>query len=121
MKDHIVSITFAAALASMAGVVNAETPVASSKIIFPNPGSNSYHQYLPHGIQYDSSQNTLRRAVDCTLGTLHNEMVIGTPIAPGGGRLFIQPTAPISVTSLSPKAQDTIRRNCNSRGLQALF
>ena len=119
-KHNIVSIAFATALASMAGVADAGNPLTSHKIIFPNLESNSYHQYLPHGIQYESEKITLRRAVDCTLGTIHNEMVIESAIAQSGHK-FIQPTAPISVTSLSPKAQETIRRNCSSNGLQAFF
>lgn len=116
-KHNIVSIAFAIALASMAGVADAENSSTSYKMIYPNPGSNSYHQYLPHGIKSNIRNNTLRRVVDCTIGTIHNEMIIEEHI--GGG--FIQPTAPISVTSLSPKAQETIRRNCSSNGLQTFF
>ncbi len=122
---NIVSIAFAAVLALTGEGVHAENtlekPSTSTKVIYPDLESNTYHQVLPGMFCYSKGGcNTTRRVVDCTLGTLHHEMVIGTRIAQGGDNM-IQPTAPISVTSLSPKAQETIRRNCSSNGLQALF
>lgn len=125
MKNcNIVSVAFAAVLAS-AGGAHAENapanPATSAKVIYPDPENNTYHQLLPGGVYYKTGEsNVVRRVIDCTLGTLHLEMVVGSKIAQGGDKI-VQPTSPISVTSLSPKAQDVVRRNCSSNGLQATF
>lgn len=89
-------------------------PTTDARVIYPDAKANTYFQYLTTGT------NHARRVVDCTLGTLRNETVIVYQIAQGGYS-FTQPTLEISVTQLTPKAQQTIRNNCNSNGLRAEF
>jgi hypothetical protein len=89
-------------------------PTTDARVIYPDVKANTYFQYLTTGT------NHARRVVDCTLGTMRNEMIIVHPIAQSG-YAFIQPTPEVSVSQLTLRAQQTIRTNCNSNGLRAEF